>query len=558
MTGNFEVGTRGGKRQGRANGPASRRRFLEIEAMEERTLLAASPIRIGSLGDSLTDEYQFYAPYRTAAQNWPEILSALRPTQVSFGDFSTTTRGETRNQGYAQDWARSGATSTGDDIVNAGTTIINQYEGGDPAGAPGLLTQPGGLSSNVDVATILIGGNDYEQAVLNSLSYVITSGDVGSSVGEVAALQILGNLGGLPLNIFSGVAQAVQSIEMNTPNFPIVLITTPNVAFTPDAISLNNTLNNLIPSMPNILLTTLNNTASAITKSLTQLTTNPNVHLIDLDNLFSNFVANPVFDGTYIDPNVGGPYFNDLFVGDDFHPGTIGQAILANAIVGEIDQIFPGAITPLSDNEILAYAKSVQPVTSTVLTSSAGSATAGSPITFTTQVSSFPNINSTTTQENFSSVPPTGTIAYYDTATNTLLGVVPLVPQGTPGNYTGSTGTFTTTLGVGLHDVVAVYSGDYVYPAATTKTALEFVGTPRQVQLFSFMNLFQSNLSAQITQPQFQRWANRLAAGAPPQHVARSIFRYVYFHTKLPRNQKTALLERARQLKLIPNVAAPK
>ena len=143
-------------------------------------------------------------------------------------------------------------------------------------------------------------------------------------------------------------AQAVQSIEMNTPNFPIVLITTPNVAFTPDAISLNNTLNNLIPSMPNILLNTLNSTASAITKSLTQLTTNPNVHLIDLDNLFSNFVANPVFDGVYIDPNVGGPYFNDLFVGDDFHPGTIGQAILANAIVGEIDQIFPGAITPLS------------------------------------------------------------------------------------------------------------------------------------------------------------------------------------------------------------------
>ena len=62
-------------------------------------------------------------------------LSALRPSQVSFGDFSTTMRGETRNQGYAQDWVRSGATATGDDIVGAGTTFINQYNGGDPAGA---------------------------------------------------------------------------------------------------------------------------------------------------------------------------------------------------------------------------------------------------------------------------------------------------------------------------------------------------------------------------------------------------------------------------------------
>ena len=116
-----------------------------------------------------------------------------------------------------------------------------------------MLTQPGGLSSNVDVATILIGGNDYEQAVLNSLSYVITSNDVGSSVGLVGLQSKSWAISVLPLNIFSGVAQAVQAIEMNTPNFPIVLVTTPNVAFTPDAVSLNNTLNNLIPSMPNLL-----------------------------------------------------------------------------------------------------------------------------------------------------------------------------------------------------------------------------------------------------------------------------------------------------------------
>ena len=108
-----------------------------LEAMEDRTLLATSPIRIGSLGDSLTDEYQFYPPDRTAAQNWVEILSTLLPSQVSFGAFSTTSRGETRNQGYAQDWARSGATAVGLDVSGAGTTFANQYDGGDPAGRLG-------------------------------------------------------------------------------------------------------------------------------------------------------------------------------------------------------------------------------------------------------------------------------------------------------------------------------------------------------------------------------------------------------------------------------------
>ncbi len=522
--------------------------------MEERTLLATGPIRIGSLGDSLTDEYQFYAPYRTAAQNWPEILSALRPTQVSFGAFSTTTRGETRNQGYAQDWARSGATAIGDDVVGAGTTFANQYNGGDPAGAPGLLTQPGGLS-NIDVATILIGGNDYEQSLVNSLNYIVTSNDVGTSVLDVLGAQIIGDLQTIPQDVLIGAGTAVQAIQAKEPNFPIVLVSTPDVGDTPLVIRANNVLNGFLPPADqNMLIDGFHNVAASITMNLRQFAANtPGVHFVDLDSILSSFIANPVFDGVYIDPTGAGPNYNDLFVGDSFHPGTIGQGILANAIVNSIDTIFPGAITPLSDNEILAYAKQVQPVTQAALSSSTSSTTAGSPITFTAQVFSFPNINSTTTAENFSTVPPTGTVAFYDTAQNVLLGVVPLKPLGNGPTYTESVATFTTSdLGTGFHHVVAVYNGDTVYPVATAGNAVEFVGSPAQVQLFSFINLFQSNLAAQISQPQLDRWTTRLQNGAPPQHVARSIIRYVYFHTKFPRQQKAALLERARQLKLLP------
>ena len=271
------------------------------------------------------------------------------------------------------------------------------------------------------------------------------------------------------------------------------------------------------------------------------------VKLIDLDKVFDAFTANPVIDGTYINPTAGGPNYTDLFVGDDFHPGTVAQAILANAIVGQIDQFFPGAITPLSDHEIVAFAQAVQPVTQTLLTASAGSANSGAPITFTIQVSNFPNVNSTTTSvfDNYSANPPTGTVTFIDAAQgNKLLGIASLVPVGSgPTSYSGSVATFTTSsLGTGLHQVVAIYNGDSVYPAASTSTALAYVGTPSQTQLFSFVSQFQQALGVQITAPQLDRWNRRLHAGAPPQHVARSIMRYVYHHTHLPRHQAALLM----------------
>jgi hypothetical protein len=524
----------------------SRRRFVvQLETLEQRTMLAASPLRIGALGDSLTDEYQFYAPDRTAAQNWVEILSTLRASQVTFGDFSTTTRGETRNQGFAQDWARSGATAVGTDVSGAGTTFVNQYNGGDPAGAPGLLTQPGGLS-NVDAVVILIGGNDYESRLSQILSYTVQSSDVGSKLSEVIGVQVLGALQGIPIDVLTGIGGAVQAIRAQDPNKPIVLVGTPDVGDTPLVIKANEFLNSLVPAADqNILINAFHSVAQGLTSTLQSFASQNGLGFVDLDSLFNSFITNPVIDGVYISPTTGGPNYTDLFVGDDFHPGTVAQSILANAIVGQINTFFPGAITPLSTNEIVANAQAVQPVTSVSLSASTGSAAPGAPFTFTVQVQSFPNINSTTTGTNFSSVPPTGTVTFIDTAQgNRLLGIAPLAPVGPGPSFTQSVATFTTsTLGTGLHQVVAVYGGDSVYPSASTSTALAFVGTPKQAQLFSFVSQFQQALGVQIADPQLARWNRRLNAGAPPQHVARAIMNYVYHHTKLPRTQATRLLK---------------
>jgi lysophospholipase L1-like esterase len=556
MSGNFQFLTRDGMHDGQAKKGRGRRRLvLELEQMEKRTLLSVGPIRIGSLGDSLTDEYQFYAPDRPTAANWVEILSALRPTQVTFGAFSTTTRGETRNQGYAQNWARSGATAVGDDVAGAHTKFVNQYHGGDPPGAPGLLTQPGGLS-NIDVVTILIGGNDYQAAIESTikkiLDYKITPADVTTpptTILDIVEKEIGNLVFTIPSEILEGVVKAVDAIQAQNSHFPIVLISAPDPGDTPLVVDANAFLNTVLPaSDKDILEEAFHGIAMSVTGALSQVAAQKGLKFVDLDSLFSSFIANPVINGTFINPIAGGPNYTDLFVGDDFHPGTVAQSILANAILEQIDMIFPGAITPLSNNEILAYAQAVQPVTKTLLTASAGSAATGAPITFTTQVFNFPDINSTTTAENYSAVPPTGTVTFIDTAQgNKLLGIASLLPVGNGPTYSQSVARFTTSsLGTGLHQVVAIYNGNNVYPAAPTATALTFVGTPAQTQLFSNVALFQSELGVQISEPQLNRWNHQLHAGAPPQHVARNIVRYVYYHTSIPRNQAVQLLRRAR------------
>ena len=107
---------------------------------------AGSPGGIGVLGDSYSDEYQFYPPDRTTARNWVEILAATRG--LDFGPYSAASRGEPRNQGYAFNWARSDATT--DDLVASGQHT-------------GLAAQV--ARGEVGLVVIFIGGNDFINAL---------------------------------------------------------------------------------------------------------------------------------------------------------------------------------------------------------------------------------------------------------------------------------------------------------------------------------------------------------------------------------------------------------
>ena len=61
-----------------------------MEILEKRQFLAAAVEGVGVLGDSYTDEYQFYAPDRSTADNYVEQLAEDR--HLDFGRFTNSSR----------------------------------------------------------------------------------------------------------------------------------------------------------------------------------------------------------------------------------------------------------------------------------------------------------------------------------------------------------------------------------------------------------------------------------------------------------------------------------
>jgi hypothetical protein len=91
--------------------PQSRRRSLSsrrlvCESLETRSLMAGVPITsLGIAGDSITDEYEFEA--YDYARNWAELLHDAEGVNLG----AAGTFAEPRREGYAFNWARSGAPS---------------------------------------------------------------------------------------------------------------------------------------------------------------------------------------------------------------------------------------------------------------------------------------------------------------------------------------------------------------------------------------------------------------------------------------------------------------
>ena len=445
---------------------AAGRRFVyrpTVEAVEPRTLMATGgPLIVATLGDSLTDEYSFYGPLpvsssasmiplpaniytigRNSARNWDLNLAATRSTEVSFGAYTTADQGETRDQGFAQNWARSGATAAGFNIGGSGTTFPQEYLGYPNEFAsvtsveqPGLLTQSN--ASDVDVVTILIGANDYLRGFT----------DYAESLGRIDVFTptVPNGLNAVNAAVENAINEAVTQIQNTLPTARIVLITTPDITITPAVQLVLQKFGAFVPNLGGLVSAS----TAQLTTDLAAFATSKGLGLVNFQTLYQTFAANPVVGGVTVNLASAGQSLTDGFIGDGFHPGTLVQGILAQTIVGQIDALYgSNIVTPLTDADILSYALATTPIIAFTSNSATGPATTV-------------NLQAVITAGPGSQTPPTGTVtfAYYTLATTTspalpgaILGTLPL-------NGSGVASLNIPLSAFSAGTIIATYNGD--------------------------------------------------------------------------------------------------
>jgi hypothetical protein len=107
---------------------------------------------IGVIGDSISDEYRFYAPDRATARNWVEILAASRG--LYFGNPILASGSSTGDRRFAFNWSQSGATTTS--LIARGRNA-------------GLAAQVAGGAA-ISLAVITIEANDFADVLITSRS----------------------------------------------------------------------------------------------------------------------------------------------------------------------------------------------------------------------------------------------------------------------------------------------------------------------------------------------------------------------------------------------------
>jgi hypothetical protein len=294
------------------------------------TAAAHAGIDVGVLGDSYSDEYQFYAPDRSTAANWVEQLAD--DSNANFGAFSASDPAGPRNAGYEYNWATSGATSS------------DMIAGGQLSGVVGQVA-----SGKVDLVTVFVGGNDFRDV----FTVLATQGPAAG----VAALQAAVPTVATNIAIATGTILSSPVLAAN-PDVHVVLTTLAKLSYLPE-------VRKLVLAFPQIqpFVDAVDQATTALNGVIGQIAagTGGRAAVADFaalaDSWFAqeklkvgnveidrNSLFNPTNDPTY------------LVLADGLHSGTIAQGLLANLYVQTANVAFGTTLTELSSHDILVNA----------------------------------------------------------------------------------------------------------------------------------------------------------------------------------------------------------
>jgi hypothetical protein len=284
----------------------------------------------GAMGDSMTDEYMDYAPSHNA-YNWLEQLVISR--SVDFGlPFSSDSRGEPRNKGFANNWARCGATTnTMVNYFNEHIGLGNQIAAGD-----------------VSLAFLMIGSNDFAP-YFSGYNWIYNGNDPSDIVNP--AVQ--------------NVKTAVDYILGINSEVKLVLATIPDWETSPAIRSQY--------SIPSQRALVSNAIADYNAQLKAMVSDHPGrIEIADIHQISLNWIAdinagqNISLNGFELNLNGIGDDPSNLILCDNIHPGTIAQGLLANEFIRAANT-FGADIAPLTNSEILQMAGVPEPATLSLL-----------------------------------------------------------------------------------------------------------------------------------------------------------------------------------------------
>jgi len=275
---------------------------------------------IGVLGDSYSDEYEFYPPDRSHARNWVEILAATRG--LNFGRWSAASRGEPQNQGFEYNWARSDATT--DDMIETGQHT-------------GLAAQV--ADGKVKLVVIFIGGNDFIA--------VYKSPDPWATLASITP------------RAKKNFSVALKTILQASPDVQVLVSTVPDVSDLPEF--QEPIRDGRIPSgLPAAVDRSIRGFNSYIRDLAGQ---DSRVAVVDsyMTAKVVGLIAQRqlVVAGRTVDRVYTGNDPDHFFLNDQRHAGTVGQGLLAKLIVDTVNSKFNAGIPPLTEQEIVTIARLV-------------------------------------------------------------------------------------------------------------------------------------------------------------------------------------------------------
>ena len=298
-----------------------------------RLTAGAQGIKLGVMGDSLSDEYSDWSD-RAYAQNWVEQLVNYREFDCGLTAVATGqpggTWGDVRGAGYAYNWANPMATSSS--LLQQGqhTRLAAQI-----------------VANQIRYTVLAIGANNFNS---HSEAYARIY------EGRWSASRIRHYETGVLANIKTAIATNLLA------GARMVLIDLPDYGATPLALS-----------NPLYTDTTKRERVSAVLQNVNQrladLAQQYQIPMVDwfgleeamtgpLTNMHATFlIGNVPIQCQATDPGPGpGSRPTAAFVADGYHPHTTIQAVLANAVLQALNDAYDANVPLFTEEEILDHA----------------------------------------------------------------------------------------------------------------------------------------------------------------------------------------------------------